>query len=72
MNCSAGMAQTLGGVITSPKFNSSPLKIGLPKGNSSSNHPFSGAMINFQGVTNFGSNSHVVSGSGFSCFRCII
>ena len=30
--------------LTSPKFNSSPLKIGQnPKGNSSSNHPFSGA-----------------------------
>ena len=34
------------------KFNSSPLKIGrAPKGNSSSNHHFSGAMLNFGGVT---------------------
>ena len=31
-------------MVTLPKFNSSPLKIGHPfKGNSSSNHPFSGA-----------------------------
>ena len=35
---------------TLPETNSSPLKIGRnPKGNSSSNHPFSGAMRPFQG-----------------------
>ena len=35
---------------TLPKTNSSPMNIGNPKRNQSySNHPFSGAMLNFQG-----------------------
>ena len=40
--------------FTPRKFSSLPLKIGLlPKGNSSSNHHFSGAMLNFGGVSRY-------------------
>ncbi len=37
--------------VTLPETNSSPLKKAIPKGNSSSNHPFSGAMLVSGSVT---------------------
>ena len=40
------------GLDTTPKFDSSPLKIDRnPKGNESSKHPFSGVVLNFGGVS---------------------